>query len=460
MSSVSPSAADLVDLSAQLERDRSLSWQELQRRDFAIGAGCDAEAPRDRLHYWLRQLRVQRGAPPGGRAPSEVGLIVLASLLSFLFGFFTMAGFLFVHPQLVVNVLWFFAVFVLLQLLLCLLSLWLLLASLAGAPPRSHGLSPARWLLARTPAGRGLVASFGQLAQRLLLRVGQAMGVAFVCGCLLAFVVVLAFNDVSFVWSSTFRFSAESLQRAAELVATPWSGWLPSATVDAAMVEASRYRPTVTALNPAQLGARHGWWPFLLVSMLCYALLPRLLLSWLAGRLYRRSLDAAFAGHPGVDLVLQRMSQPGLHTQHEAPAGSGDQRPVAAITEGAVVVSWSDAIAADDLASHPELRGLEDDGLVPAGLSLEQDRAALARAEDPAVTLVLLVVKAWEPPLSELSDFVVELAARAACVVFLRPLPGQDIPAERLEDWKRFSSALPAAVQVKALGPQAAGVAS
>ena len=50
---------------------------------------------------------------------------------------------------------------VLLQLLLCVISLLLLLASLAGARASAHGISPARWLLARVPAVLDKIRSAG-----------------------------------------------------------------------------------------------------------------------------------------------------------------------------------------------------------------------------------------------------------------------------------------------------------
>ncbi len=443
-------ADDLLRLAAQIERDRELGWNELQQRDLDIGRRCAAGGDRERLLCWLDAV----GAAPADRAAlTEQQVSLVAASIMFLLGFLSMAGFLFVNPQGVVNVLWFFAVFVLAQLLLCLLSLYGLAAVLVGGQPVSLGLNPGRLLLSRSLRWRELLAQFRDVAQLVFLRFSQGMGLGFVLGCICAFLVVLAFNDISFVWSSTFRVSGDSLLRLAELVAGPWSGWLPAATVDASVIEGSRYRPAAGPLGNSQLGARHGWWPFLLLSMVFYTLLPRLLLRWLSRRLYHRRLQAAFLGYPGTAVVLQRMSRPRVQTQAARDPGRAPAEPPPAPSEGTLLISWSDAIAADEVGRFAELRGLEAAPRVTAGLSFEQDRAALERAADPAVSLVLLVVKSWEPPMSDLADFVAELERVAPCVVFLRPLDGRDIPPERLEDWKQFSSELAGAAQLKSLNP-------
>lgn len=103
-------------------------------------------------------------------------------------------------------------------------------------------------------------------------------------GLLLGYLVLLLFTDLAFGWSSTLINQPEPIVHVSQLLASPW-GWLwPAAMPSDDLVAATRY----ARIEP-QAGevARAGdWWRFLLMSLLCYNLLPRgLLLGLLKLRL-------------------------------------------------------------------------------------------------------------------------------------------------------------------------------
>jgi hypothetical protein len=444
---------DLARLSRQLERDRDSNWSELQQRDNEIGRQCPHEREEERLLCWLDQVQLSDPEAVKSAAPmlTEGAIGLLATCASFVFGFLAMVGFLFAHGQGMVNVLWFFAIFILLQFLLCLVSALTLGLVVMGGSPAIINLNPARWLLSRSLPGRRHWREFQDVVQLVFLRYGQGMGVGFLLGCLTAFLLVLALNDFTFVWSSTFNVSDEVMLGAADVISAPWAQWLPLATVDAQIVADSRYYPTAGKFSSEQLRSMHSWWPLLFAAMVFYCLLPRLLLWALARYLYQRRITGTFLHYPGVDLVIRRMNQPQIRTQGNNPEGRGSVAVDVVPQEGVLVVSWSDAISVRELPLFTELTGLGGDNMVLAGLSFNQDREALSRASDAAVTLVILVVKSWEPPMADLADFIAELVRDASCLVFLRPLDGEDIPRERLDDWKRFAAEVPGGVQVKAL---------
>ena len=206
-----------------------------------------------------------------------------------------------------------------------------------------------------------------------------------------------------------------------------------------------------------------SWWPFLFVSMLVYALLPRLLLGWLSRLFYRRRLQRAFIGYPGADLVLQRMKQPLIRSQGAAgseprPGSHGELLEEFRLPdEGVLVISWAGALEAEELDHYRELRGVDPAMLMLAGTSLEADAEAIDRAKQEDSELLILVVKAWEPPMSDLADFIVEIARGASSVLFLRPLRDTGIPEDRLDDWRRFADELPGGAQVVAMTRPAAG---
>lgn len=459
-------ASDLVRLADQIERDRDAGWQELHRRDAAIGARCTADEPAAQLLCWLRQITAEAPAEEA-RARSLLSERSAGLLLSGVFviaGFLTMVGFLFAHGQGMVNVLWFFAFFVLLQLAMSLFSAATLVSVALGNAPSALSINPARLLASRTLPDWRRWREFQDVVQLVFLRYGQGMGIGFVSGALLAFVAVPAVNDFSFMWSSTFQLTDSAMERFVNIVTTPWSQWLPAAIVDAQIIADSRYHPAGARPGPARIESMHGWWPFLFVSMLVYALLPRLLLGWLSRLLYRRRLKRAFIGYPGADLVLRRMKQPLIRSQGAAgseprPGGHGELLEEFRLpAEGVLVISWAGALEAGELDRYRELRGVNPAALMQAGTSLEADREAIDRAGKEGLQLLILVVKAWEPPMSDLADFIGEIVPGGSVVLFLRPLRETGIPEDRLDDWRRFADELPGGAQVVAMtGLPAAG---
>ena len=95
-------------------------------------------------------------------------------------------------------------------------------------------------------------------------------------------------------------------------------------------------------------------------------------------------------------------------------------------------------------------QGMAGDAL-SAGLSFEEDAKALASLREQSSPLVLILVKAWEPPMADLADFIDEASQLASCLVLLRPMPGASVTREQLEDWRHFLARRPAEPALSAL---------
>jgi len=261
------SSFDLVRLAEQVDRDKTADWRELQRRDYAIGRECRQDGAAAQLLCWLE--RTAEVGDAGGRdtafSEGAFGLLIGAAL--FLAGFLAMTGFLFAHTGGLVNVLWFFALFVLLQFALCLVSAATLLLAAVGRSEAGSALNPARLMFTRLIRERRYWREFRSIFSLAFLRYGQVMGIGFMAGAMVAFLVVLAVNDFSFVWSSTFNLSNAAMERFTALASAPWSGWLPAATVDAQVIADSRYHPAAAKFSAAQVQGMHSWWPFLFAAM-------------------------------------------------------------------------------------------------------------------------------------------------------------------------------------------------
>ena len=99
----------------------------------------------------------------------------------------------------------------------------------------------------------------------------QVFGVCFNLGILAVLLANLSFKDVEFGWQSSLMHSNEAAYRIASDIATPWKWFAPHPHPTLQEVEESHFQFGVKQSNKS-------WWPFLRYAILCYGLLPRLLL--------------------------------------------------------------------------------------------------------------------------------------------------------------------------------------
>ena len=112
----------------------------------------------------------------------------------------------------------------------------------------------------------------------------QTFAVFFNVGALASALYLVAFSDLAFSWSTTLQLEAADLQRWTDLLSAPWAPFFAGARPSPELIETTRYfrlqdGSFPAAVSPAGLG---GWWPFLVMCMAVYGLLPRLL-TWFAG---------------------------------------------------------------------------------------------------------------------------------------------------------------------------------
>jgi Protein of unknown function (DUF2868) len=439
---ITPGIADLYRLSEQIESDRELAVAHLRQRDHAIGQACAATDSAGRLLFWLGRVSAPQAAGSRGWL-NEAGAAMLMRAVALLTGFIAMLGFMLASERGLVNVFYFLLLFVLLQLLFSLLSAGVMVRSLRGNPPTVFPLNPARLVASRALPDARYLRESSSVVRLMMLRYGQEFGASFTLGAMAGFFCLLAFTDFSFVWGSTFGLGDDAVQAATELLASPWSGWLPEAGLTPEIVAATRYHPSQLDLATVSDEHRRGWWPFLLMCMAVYALLPRLLL-WLASRLaYRREIRRAFTTFPGSEAVLSRMRAPVVRTQAlEAEEHTLPRNPVE-IDEGVMLLNWAGAVGE---AHYGTLNGL---GRVPtanrlaAGLgSPASDAASVAAINAYRPESLLVAVKAWEPPMADLADVLAALDGVPRCTLCLVPLPGKGVAEHSLEEWRGFSRQL------------------
>lgn len=448
-----PILAELVDLSVQVDRDAGLNPSQLRRRDRTIGQQLAdlSGKPRSQLQQWLQVTNQQRPTQAGDTAVKTLRrmaliLFVLGLLIGWgaALGIFSYDG---TRPVNVVNVL---AAFVGVQLLLLLLTAIValprnLLQRVPGARPVQDFiglLSPgrlvgvaARYLPAEhrlsleAALGRHKAShmAYGQVQKWLILRFSQVVAVAFNLGALGGCLYLVTVSDLAFGWSTTLTVDSQSFHALITDLAWPWRAWLPGAVPSLEIIDATRYfrfdhgiLPNAAGDSP-DVAALGQWWPFLLMAIACYGLLPRLGLFALAQWRLDAALKTALVHAPGALQILDRMNRAFIETAATEPevhmkAGALKEAPFPAPgldrnTPNAYLINWA-GINADEAQFDRLFRrtmGVAVERMFHAGRmdSIDEDERTIDEvANAKHHPDILVAVKSWEPPLLDFMDFL------------------------------------------------------
>lgn len=259
----------------------------------------------------------------------------------------------------------------------------------------------------------------------------QLLALAFAVGGLLAFLLLLLGTDISFVWRSTLL-DASDLQPVLQGLALPWRFWV-EAQPDLGLLQQSQdFRLATPEFTAERLGQ---WWKYAMAAQITYTLVPRAVMA-LVARAYFRQGHAATT-RPGGRKVIH------IDGMNIVPM-DGSLAPVASSVPGSyVLIDWG-GVPAPVLATVAERLGAPLSTLRAGPLS-EPDEAMLQGSPD---SVLVVAVKAWEPPLGELGDYLLALKRT------LKDTPGLVMPLDwegeiarpvkdlNLREWRRFCGTL------------------
>jgi len=440
----------------------------------AYAAGHPEPVRRDQLfRYWLSEKRRQMAARaddtpvlPGTAAAEGLRLMLLLAVLAGLLLGGGLCGSLIAYagdaPINVFTCLWVMLVPQLLLLLLLggstFLGRFKRTPGLIGVYPMLAGICQKnlkRLLKSRyagLPAAKreAMAAAIGLMGQgrslygRILFRpvfvIGQVFGVCFNTGLAGVLLLRVAITDLAFGWQSTLQPAAETVHGIVRIIALPWS-WLLSS---------SAAQPGVAQIRGSQFvfkeGMRHldspdmaAWWPFLLLCLIFYGLLPRLFI--LLGTIYRqkRALTRLSFTHAACDRLLLAMKTPRVETRSRQPEAEAapperagqetvqgaaaeappermqsPERPESA--EQAIVLIPEEIEAFCDgktIAGRLKQRlGLEPTACISCRMDIEADRDALKGhvtafdSADSGGLRLVLIQEAWQPPIRETLSWI------------------------------------------------------
>lgn len=460
---------DIIDLEYFFQQDQregtTHSPEELHQRDrtlflSAVAPHLTEQQQSDRrllVKAWLQERRTQRDRshqePLPGQLFDETRHLfhILCFLFAMLLGtslclsFFTYTG------NAPLNVFFYLATFVLVQLLL--LGALALTATLRTVRRRLTHHSLLYRLLATAfdklfhLAKRHLISSrsrrnetlgvisgllkgkrvvYGSLFFWPFFIVGQLMGIGFNVGVLTTTLLHILGTDVAFGWQSTLQLSAEAIHSLVSGLSLPWA-WLTGSGLahpSLAEIEGSRIilKDGIYHLTTQNLVS---WWPFLCLAVLVYGLLPRLLLLSSGLLIQRRLLHKLAFTTADCDRLIRRMVTPVVSTQ--APVEQPDMQksvvPEPAATAPARKAQQAGlfVLVADDIfaeCDHEQLTHF----LQPQGFFLEQklrfdedyesDMAlidSLAQVNWHETAGLMLLLEGWMPPISDFFVFLGKL---------------------------------------------------
>lgn len=467
---------ELLDLEFFLEQDRAVEPAVLMDRDRQLGleAAASGIERSEWLKHWLAaRRRVFTAALPSQLLrQAKAVLRGVASIFGLCLGAGLCRGLLTYTGVEPVNISLFLVVAVLPQILLVFLGA----AAFAGSGiPTLVGLVPLWRVIAfgfkrltgtqSAPGAELLRIMFqGHGPYRTMffwecLRIVQLAGVFFVLGMLGMFLGSILTLDLAFGWQSTLQVGASGMARFVAVLATPWS-WLTglAAVPDYAQIEGSRIvlKDGISTLSSSDLTA---WWPFLAMTLCCYALIPRMFLLVAAG-IRLKKLEHTFV-HPAIGILRDRMSAPRIVAEQpqEAPREAlpirAEQMVESPVVEGACGCVL---ILSEELQGRIAPEGFRDVALRLCGYGLSATIwVDLEGGLDPHIAAnfqwqggmerYLLVLEAWQPPIREivqhLHDFIRARARARVMVVLLgRPAGGEWLTTPVAGDVRIWTEAL------------------
>jgi hypothetical protein len=266
-------------LPAWLVFRRSLShdnWQEaarqeLRRENANNGKGRE-EATDDKklVQRWLHKQ--------DGFNILDVDSAWLVAILGSVIGALTMAGALTYSGSAPVNLWILLGLFCVVPLIMSLLALvgWFAMQRRASQPASQFNVWATLFYrpLMKAVGANALNTSQLHLLRPWLMWKMQSLALAFQVSAILTFCLALVFRDVAFGWSSTIIQGGDWMTKVLQGIALPWQ-WLVNGPSSELMEQSRFYRGSGT-FDSALLGQ---WWPYLLLAMLSYGLIPRMLVA-------------------------------------------------------------------------------------------------------------------------------------------------------------------------------------
>ena len=264
--------------------------------------------------------------------------------------------------------------------------------------------------------GKGIYGSTGFWT---LFSLTQRFSIGYGIGAFSVSVLRVFFSDLAFGWQSTLRLSAAAVHRIVTWLAIPWASFLPPDLAHPTLEQIEGSRMVLKeGLSHLQSGDLAAWWPFLVLCILVYGVIPRILLLAMSSFFINRSVSNLDFNQSSLQPIFDRMAGPVVTTtvktrrepveQMRSPEPD-DNPPLPSF--GAVLAVVPEEILSDELAAALEEGrgcppGSKLGGLVRIADDFGDERTALEELRQTTCNEILLIMEAWRPPIDETLDFI------------------------------------------------------
>ena len=446
--------AERIDLDWYLSIDEKEPEAKRRSRDGAIGRRVGAHGLSDSgaVLAYLRERSPGHESTPG-RVFVHVRrtFVTVLALVGLVVGFSAVAAWLASHTGKPVNVIHMWTVVVGFQLLLLIpfVVAWWRLRRMSGVASVDHHerqrstllVSVLKQVLYRVAERasvfedhpdqlKALLArlrtTYGPVMTRIVLRATQSVAVMFNIGALIALLLFTTISDPAFGWRSTLL-SPEHVHTLADVIALPFK-FVPDVVPGIGVIRDIQYSSLdgaeLTGVGDDSLDAWAAFFPFLLLSIVVYGLVPRLITYGLCVVGEGRALGGTPWRTSRVDRLLRRLRRPVVSTTAEpgdvpeVPVadsfGDGSAgTPVLHPTHGGpiTVLRWTGVRIDDDALRQTLGDRLQAQPITTTqtlgSLNLADDTAAIQHAATAHPTAAAaVVVEGWEPPVADHIDLL------------------------------------------------------
>jgi len=253
----------------------------------------------------------------------------------------------------------------------------------------------------------------------------QLAALVFSLASLLVLLVLLISTDINFIWRSTLL-NAEQVFPVLEFFASPWHFWQSAQPNLELLIHTQDSR---IAANQNSISYFSAWWQFILAAQIFYAFLLRLIAMSIS--LVVVNHFSKKEKHFPHKIISSKLSNSHDELTKLAPI-------VTNIEEDYALNNWC-AIDSNLLQTlEGRINGKQRTVILAGPLVSDSDQMVAERWQETQ----LLIVKGWEPPLAELSDFMKNGNG------YLLPIDWNDqglqkLQSKHLNEWRRFVINLP-----------------
>ncbi|PID77368.1 MAG: hypothetical protein CSB24_01825 [Deltaproteobacteria bacterium] len=195
---------------------------------------------------------------------------------------------------------------------------------------RKSGLIPKgmKRLAVEGAAGKSrvLLKRYNKLIFWQIFTLFQLFGAGFNLAAALTLLLRVLGTDMAFGWQSTIQWGEELIFKVCSVISMPWSWFMTNAHPGHEAIAGSRIilKDGLYGLTTPDLAS---WWPFLLMSLLVYGLLPRLILLFIAAAGQKKMLAKMTLDQPRHLELIYRLTTPIVSTRARQPAASRNSLP-------------------------------------------------------------------------------------------------------------------------------------